>query len=271
MQKPHSAQTLLIEGADATAFAHAQFSSNVLGLATGHWQFSAWLDAQGRVRVFFQLARIADDQLLLLLRGGDAVVTTESLRRFVFRSKAIITALPPRSLCTDAALPAHAIQRSDDDILLGCGNHSLRISSERKSDNAWRLPQLRAGWPWLPDMLLNELLSPALSLQRLHAVVIDKGCYPGQEIVARMHFRGAHKKHLHRVELSRAEVPGREVCVDAQEKGWLLDVVVGDASVEALAVLNDEAVAKAVDQSLHSFDATSDVDFTICLRETWNA
>ena len=46
----YSAQTLTIEGADAIAFAQAQFSSNLATLAVGHWQFSAWLDAQGLAR-----------------------------------------------------------------------------------------------------------------------------------------------------------------------------------------------------------------------------
>jgi folate-binding protein YgfZ len=274
MQKPYAAETLVIEGADAIAFAHAQFSSNVLVLATGRWQFSAWLDAQGRVRVFFQLARVADDQLLILLRGGNAAATAESLRRFVFRSKVTVTALPLRSLSTGTAATAYSIQRSGDDLLLGCGDHSLRISDDRASDDAWRLPQLHAGWPWLPNALLSELLSPALSLQRLQAVVIDKGCYPGQEIVARMHFRGAHKKHLYRVQLSRAAMSGERLRINAHDKGWLLDVVIGDTTVEALAVLDDDVVTHAVYETLHSVTTPSndgDGDFTIRLQETWNA
>ena len=66
------AETLLIEGPDALAFAHAQFSSNVQSLAIGAWQFSAWLNAQGRVRALFHLARLDEQRLLLLLRGGEA-------------------------------------------------------------------------------------------------------------------------------------------------------------------------------------------------------
>jgi folate-binding Fe-S cluster repair protein YgfZ len=85
MPTPYPAETLLIEGPDAIAFAQAQFSSKVSSLATGHWQFSAWLDPQGRVRALFHLARLADDRLLLLLRGGSAAAVVDALQRFVFR------------------------------------------------------------------------------------------------------------------------------------------------------------------------------------------
>lgn len=254
------------------AFAHAQFSSNVMALATGHWQFSAWLNPQGRVRAFFHLVRTAEDQLLLLLRGGNAAIMTEALRRFVFRSKLTLTALPPRALSVGPSLPLHAAYHDRENLLLGCDTHSLRIFSEGIGDNAWRLPQLREGWPWLPDALLNELLPPALSLQRLRAVVIDKGCYPGQEIVARLHYRGGNKKHLHRIELSPinfapSKNPGEILRVDAHEKVWLLDIINTDVGVEALAVLNDDVVAQATDEK----NVSTDDGVSIQLRETWNA
>ncbi|MEP6899657.1 MAG: hypothetical protein ABI870_14110, partial [Rhodanobacter sp.] len=208
MSASYSAETLLLEGPDAVAFAHAQFSSNVTALAIGDWQFSAWLDAQGRVQAFFQLARMSDDRLLLLLRGGDAVAIIDALRRFVFRSKLTLTALPPRALGTGPSLQLHAVRSEEGMFSLGCGDYSLQIKSASAGDDDWREMQLRDGWPWLPSSTLNELLPPSLSLQRLLAVVVDKGCYPGQEIVARMHYRGGHKRHMHSVVLSQQVAAG---------------------------------------------------------------
>jgi len=272
MSKAYLAQTLLIEGPDAMAFAHAQFSSNVNELATGSWQFSAWLEPQGRVRFFFHMARVADDQLLLLLRGGNAADMVDLLRRFVFRSKLTLTALAQRTLSTGPSLPLHIIQQAHETLLLGCDSHSLQLSSEDASDDdTWRSLQLRTGWPWLPDSLLNELLPPALSLQRLHAVVIDKGCYPGQEIVARMHYRGGNRKHLHHIEMSSTDskpskITGEILRVDGHEKVWLLDVIQSDVGIEALAVLNDDIVAQAVSEKLE----LTDEGISIHLREKWN-
>lgn len=259
MQPSCPAQTLLIEGPDAIAFAHAQFSSPVTSLTVDHWQFSAWLDPQGRVRALFQLARIADDRLLLLLRGGQASVMADALRRFVFRSGVSLTAMPARTLSTGPAQPLHELRTDNDLFSFGCGTHALEISIAGPGDNNWRLPQIQMGWPWLPESQLNELLPPALSLQRLHAAAIDKGCYPGQEIVARLHYRGGSKRHLHTVELSQPAIAGESLRVDGREVGCLLDVVRHDDDddedrIDALAVLHDDVVSQASDGRLDVFD-----------------
>lgn len=263
----HFAETLLIDGPDAMSFAQAQFSSPVDSLPVAHWQFSAWLDPRGRVRALFHLARLGDDRYLLLLRGGEARTTAEELRRFVFRSKLGISALPARNLATGPAQPMHRVTDDGDVVSLGCDSHSLCISSSARGDDAWRLLQLRAGWPWLPSSLAGAPLAPALSLQRLHAVSTDKGCYPGQEIVARLHFRGGHKRHLHHVSISRAASAGDMLYRDGREIGCLLDVITTEAHTEALAVLSDEMVALAVDGHALSCDNGIDIN----LIATWTA
>lgn len=250
----HPAETLLIEGPDAAAFAHAQFSSAVSSLTVGQWQFSAWLDPQGRVRALFHLARLGDGRYLLLLRGGSAASLAEALRRFVFRSKLDLTALPPRALATGPAMPLHACSDENGIASLGCGMHSLQIVDGDRSDDNWRLPQLRAGWPWLPVEMLGELLPAALSLQRLHAVAVDKGCYPGQEIVARLHFRGGHKRHLHRVTLSQAAHAGDMLRSDGREIGCVLEVIATNDDIEALVVLSDDVAAQVGGRSAYPLD-----------------
>lgn len=267
MPTPYPAETLLLEGPDAIAFAQTQFSSKVSSLVIGQWQFSAWLDPQGRVRALFHLARLADDRLLLLLRGGSAAALVDALRRFVFRSKLTLTALPPHALVTGPAQSVHTIHGEAETLSFGCGMHSMQITAEDGGDDAWRLPQLRAGWPWLPAQVLNELLPPALSLHRLHAVAIDKGCYPGQEIVARLHYRSGHKRHLHSAFLSQVASAGEALRLDGREVGYLLDVIDTDAGVEALAVLNDDVAEQAENGRLNSFDS----NLVIRLGTRWPA
>jgi hypothetical protein len=244
MPTSHPAETLLLDGPDAEAFAHAQFSSKVNSLADNQWQFSAWLAPNGRVRAFFHLARLAGDRYLLLLRGGSATMMVHELQRFVFRSRLNLTASPARTLATGPALSMHAIVHDAETLSFGCDTHSLIVTTGT-GDDAWRLPQLRAGWPWLPSGLLNELLPGALSLQRLHAVAVDKGCYPGQEIVARLHFRGGHKRHLHSVTLSQAINANDVLRHDDRDVGRVLDIVATDEGIDALVVLDDDLVTSA--------------------------
>lgn len=268
---PH-AETLLLEGPDAGAFAHAQFSSKVGALAIGQWQFSAWLDARGRVRTFFHLARLEQERYLLLLRGGQATTMADTLQRFVFRSKLSVAAQPRRALTTGKAQPLHAVRQNDSVLSLGCGNHSLDIvplpdSTESCANDAWRQLQLREGWPWLPTSALDALLPATLSLQRLHAVAVDKGCYPGQEIVARLHFRGGNKQHLYRVTLSHPMAAGEMLRINGQEVGRLLGVLASEDHIEALAILSDMQVPQPDTGSEHAFDN----HMTLKIETSWPA
>jgi tRNA-modifying protein YgfZ len=267
MSTPRSTQTLLIEGTDAVAFAHAQFSSKVNSLAIGEWQFSAWLNSQGRVRALFHLARLSDDQLLLLLRGGSAAAMADALQRFKFRSKLTLTACSTRVLCTGPSLPIHALRVEGENISFGCGTHSMQLAHDGTADERWQLPQMHEGWPWLPDQALDALLPPALSLQRLQAVVVDKGCYPGQEIVARLHYRSGHKQHLHSVELSQPAIAGESLQHDGREVGLLLEVIDTHEHIEALAILHDDAVSQANNGRLNAFDNK----LVVHLRTAWPA
>ncbi|WP_233523315.1 folate-binding protein YgfZ [Dyella solisilvae] len=200
--------------------------------------------------------------MLALLRGGDAASLAQSLQRFVFRSKVKLTAQTPRHLGTGPALESYAFDSEGDGYVFGCGTHSLVVGAA--ADDAWRLPQLQAGWPWLPGNLPGELLPPAISLERLQAVAFDKGCYPGQEIAARLHFRGGHKRHMHCVVLSQPLTGGTLLRHGGKEAIHLLDVVVGETDVQALAVIDDDVV------KLLESDAMNGVDEGISLRITAN-
>ncbi|MBB6183433.1 YgfZ/GcvT domain-containing protein [Oleiagrimonas soli] len=213
---PLHTSLLRIAGVDALRFAHAQFTSHVSSLAVGAWQWSAWLDARGRVQQLFHLLRIDEHTLLLALRGGDAGAMASQLQRFVFRDKVTLEALPSRSLQAGAALPAGSVQSVDDALHLGFGDRRLcLLPTEASHDTTWRRQAIANGEPWLPDAVIGTLLPPALSLRRLGALSLDKGCFPGQEIAARLHYRGGHKQVLLHVQLAAPCVPGDRVSLDA--------------------------------------------------------
>jgi tRNA-modifying protein YgfZ len=265
MPTSNIAHVVSIEGPDALAFAHNQFTSPVTNLPNGQWQFSCWLDAQGRVRVLFHLARLSDDTLLIVLRGGNAGEFADALRRFVFRSRLTLTAKEGLKIASGAALPMHLADVENDTIRLGCGSHSIHIGSHVVGDDTWQIAQLHEGWPWLPNDALNELTPPALSLHRLGAVALDKGCYPGQEVVARLHYRGGNKRHLHRIELSKHVADGTFLQHDDREFVRLLNVVSCNERIESLAVIADEV---ASNMAFHS-ENTSDDGVAITLLNAW--
>ena len=216
----HRAALVELAGEDAGAFAHAQFASDVAGLAPGSAQWSAWLDAQGRVRNLFALARIDPQRLLAWLPLGDAAGMAAALGRYVLRSRLRVRALEEHAYSTVAAgkgTPAVVVR--DDGIELALPAlpawrlHFRGIPSDAGPvidalPSALAAAGIEAGLAWLDGGLEGGFTGAALDLGRIGATRIDKGCYPGQEIVARLHYRGGNKRHCRRLRIDgRGETP----------------------------------------------------------------
>ncbi|NIJ91582.1 hypothetical protein FHT12_000240 [Xanthomonas campestris] len=250
-------------GTDAVAFAHAQFANDVQALAIGQWQWNAWLTAKGRVIAIFALLREDDTHLLLLLPDGDAAGIAAQLGRFVFRRKLKIGvaalsayggfATPARAQGAKAdigtqrieldmgspALPRTLVLLSDQQAL------AAPIESARM-DADWRRADLQLGLARLPDSQREQWTPQQLALDRLHAFSVKKGCYPGQEIVARTHFLGKAKRALQLLQVEAAvgdaaAEPGQAVLLGETTVGTLVSVA-GDL---ALAVLPLELTLEA--------------------------
>lgn len=243
------AELLNIHGADALAFAQAQLSSDVLALHDGQWQWSAWLDVRGRVRALLQLARIDATHLQALLRGGSAQTLVDALRPYMMRSAVTVQARQAGALRTGTALSMAMFEQSAQADAFGFGDCSLCVDADTTSGDdeamqSWRLSAIRAGHPWLPDAALSEFVPQALSLERLTAVSFSKGCFPGQEIVARLHYRGGHKKHLCRITAKQPMLAGDALRHADTDVGMVLDaVIVAADAYEALVVLRDDIAA----------------------------
>lgn len=234
------AQTLIIEGPDAIAFAQAQLASDVASLAVGAWQWSAWLNPKGRVRALGHLLRTGEGQLRFVLRGGTATAMAQGLAPYVLRKRVRLTPDAPALLVDAPPRPAGTLEWDDDAITLGLDGYAMRIA-HGTSDAAqcWRAHAIARGHAWLPENTLGELLAPSLSLQQLGATDLGKGCFPGQEIVARLHYRGGCKQHLRHIESAAPLVPGSTLRVDGSAAGTILDSVSEAGIARALAVVRD--------------------------------
>lgn len=227
------AHCILIEGTDARRFAQAQLAGNLDRLAAGHWQWNAWLTPQGRVRALMHLADAGEGNLLGVLRGGDAEAIRDDLARFRLRAEVALT-VRTCAARADAPLAPGVAAFDDGTLVLGYGSRSLRLEASAGAPCApgaaetWRLEDIRAGWPVLPSGE-PQFLPPALGLEHLLAVSFDKGCYPGQEIVARLRYRGGHKQRLYHL-----QAPGE--ALESVNGIACLDAVAHDGMVDALTV-----------------------------------
>mgnify|MGYP001053230034 CR=1 FL=1 len=279
MPAPDRNGSILLHGADAPAFVQAQFSNDIGTLVPGTWQFGAWLNAQGRVRAFFQLVRLGDEAFLLLLRGGNAADIAAALRRYVLRARVTVEIASGTlygEVLQDGSVYSLAGTIFDvvcDDAglhLLLPGTPALEWRFERHDDAVdtpsvdartpeFRAAEILAGLPQLPETQLERLLPAWLGLERLGAVSHSKGCYPGQEIVARLHFRGGEiRRGLYRLRLHGLSPPAAGSTLRDErgsEAGVLLQVVPAPGAVhEALAVLRDGVTTEGI----HVENAPSD-------------
>ncbi len=247
-------------GADAAAFLQAQSMNDVAVLAPGHWHWNGWLTPKGRVIALFALLRLAPDRFWLLLPDFPAAELQARLQRYVFRSKLVLSIAP----VVVAAGPSAATPASDqyvgDDAsglaldfggeggprtlwLLPAADPAL-APADAGTDHAWFAADLAHGLPRLPADAVEAWTPQMLSLARLSAYSLRKGCYPGQEIVARTHYLGQAKRELARlsgqdlrpglsVETAAGAAAGQVVCaaVSGREALAVLAADTGDELV----------------------------------------
>jgi folate-binding protein YgfZ len=242
-------EVLAITGRDAAKFAHAQFMSDVAALAAGHWHWSGWLTPKGRVIALFALLKFDDETLWLLLPDFDAGELASQLQRYVFRSK---LELEPRddlrasgafAAPTQAAGASFARTGEGVELDFGAdgGPRTLRIDAPPADDDAkpqaeWFAFDLAHGLPRLPTSQREHWTPQQLSLERLRAFSVKKGCYPGQEIVARTHFLGQAKRGLVALSAAKPLPVGADVELDGAAIGKIVSASPAEPCF-ALAVL----------------------------------
>lgn len=252
-------RVITLDGADAVAFAQAQTMNDVGALADGHWQWNGWLNPKGRVIALFALLRFSTASVWLVVADADAVALAAGLRRFVFRSKVAIALREDLQVAGRFALPAQArgaaLSREGEPVELDMGGDGgprvMRIAPAGvlASDSAATLPvgarceqdwaafDLAHGWPRLGEAQFEAWTPQQLSLERLRAYSVRKGCYPGQEIVARTHFLGKAKRGLVRLRCTRAVELDEVMAGDSRPVGQF----VAAAGDEGLAVMPIDA------------------------------
>ena len=245
---------LALDGPDAVAFAHAQFASDVQKLDVGTWHWSTWLNPKGRVIALFALLRTSAESLRLVLPDANATLVGDALRRFVFRRKVTLT--PRAELHVAGAfsiprLPRGALEGAEDAadglrLAIDAGR-TVRIGSapaphSAQALDAWNVADLRAGIPRLPAPQAEQWTPQQLGLERLDAYSVSKGCYPGQEIVARTHFLGKAKRQLVLLRVADGVGAGADVVQDGRAIGSVV-AAAGTAPRLALAVLPLELAA----------------------------
>jgi folate-binding protein YgfZ len=222
-------QAVIAEGPEALKFLQGQLSQDLDSLAPGEASWSLVLHPQGKISAWFRITRVTDDRFILDLDAGWADEVLTRLNRFKLRTKIDITLAPWTSLTiVGPGADDLAVDGVEHDMITSWAGVQVRDVfgldlSEQSVDvmplSASELDALRieAGVPKM-GVELDESTIPAAAGIVEQSVSFTKGCYTGQELVARIDSRGNNvPKRLLSVVLSGDVVPGAQAAITADD------------------------------------------------------
>ncbi len=238
---------LQVTGEDARAFLHAQLTNDIENLAPGAARYAGWCSAKGRLLATFLVVPFPGGFLLQLSRDLVPFVV-KRLSMFVLRSKLKITDATAQWAQFGQWGPGDGNPLSVSEI---DGVITVRVEADRtlllvpeqnsssyKPDAAaedWALAEIRAGRPLIAQATQDQFVPQMVNLELSGGVDFKKGCYPGQEIVARAQYRGAVKRRMVRLRGEALQL-GQDIFSD-DAPGQSSGTIVNAAGGEALAVL----------------------------------
>jgi len=219
---------------DAGTFLHSQLSADVLGLSNGQSTFACYCEPKGRVLALMLVCRIDEDYYIIMSAALVSAVT-ERLKIYLMRSKVSIDVQDSLAVmgmvATDGAQPLSGTQISipqpDSDACYVLMAEQLASDIDPVALDVWKLSELTRGITWLCPETSGAFLPQMLGFEQLGAVNYRKGCYPGQEIVARTHYLGKVKRHPRLLSSAQA------VCPQSMDK---IQILSADEQFDALVV-----------------------------------
>ena len=231
-----SYRAVLFEGPDAASFLQNQVTSDVGDLKHGFAYRSGYCNPKGRLIATLWLIK-SEENIVALLPYTVLMDFVQRIKRFIMRSQVTISELP------DAFVMGLIKQGEDSPPVGRCEaviNDSMSfvlvdtkdpsdevqvlIRSTRLDDeNRWFCETIKAGFIDIEGETQGQFLPQWINLQANGGVSFSKGCYPGQEIVARTKYLGEVKRRLFRLNLSaQVDSPKPIVNKDGQTAGTLL-------------------------------------------------
>ena len=229
-------------GDDAAKFLHGQLTQDVEHIEAGQARLAGFCSAKGRLMASFVIWRAQPGEVLLACSADLLALVLKRLSMFVLRAKCKLSdasaELPLWGLAGDSAVKAlgdaappsawgHAVVgtgsvvRLPDAVIDGLSVPRLLLAGAPPpalpalSDEAWRAYEVHSGVARIVAATAEQFVPQMVNLELVGGVNFQKGCYPGQEIVARSQYRGTLKRRSVVVSSTAPLAPGMEIFHDA--------------------------------------------------------
>lgn len=221
-----------ISGEDAAKFIHGQLTQDFVLLDQNQARLAAFCSAKGRVQASFIGFKRPDGDVLLVCSKDLLAATLKRLSMFVLRAKArltdasdefVICGLVGSATKTIAAHAQSAWAKADFDTqtvvnLYPADGVARQLwiapvacpapAGAALSLSLWQWSEVRSGVATVTTAVIDAFVPQMLNYESVGGVSFKKGCYPGQEVVARSQFRGTLKRRTFLVHSEYALAPG---------------------------------------------------------------
>lgn len=227
---------LRARGRDARAFLQGQLSADLTRLTADRALLAGYHNPQGRVLALLRLFEVAPGEMLAVLPRELIAPTLARLSAFILRAKVVLTddsphwrleglagpgasagATPAAPFMAQLPVAADGLARLGDSFALRVGagrtrwllatpagaaapqeGAPFRDCEQAAAPDLWQRLAVEGGEPQVYASTSGEFVAQMLNLDAVGAIAFDKGCYTGQEVIARAHYRGRVKRRLQR-------------------------------------------------------------------------
>ena len=252
-----------ISGADSTEFIQGQMTQDISAIGDDEARMTAILNPQGRV-MSTALIMHWDDSIILVLNKDTVDDLIVWLSRFILRSKVTVSRLEAHiyglnqnlanieSDSLDLEKEIFCLRSIETDaertLLITKSLHDFSKSSiTTMSSRNWQLADIQAGIPIIYKENIAKFIPQMVNLDLINGISFNKGCYTGQEIVARVQHRGKIKRRMFHIstQQSNTEIrPGTPVLLGDSEVGTIIQSEQHKSQIHSLAVIRDDASNK---------------------------
>ena len=261
-------------GPDAASFLQGQLTNDVASLSLSQVRLAGFCSAKGRLQASFLVWRAGPDELLLACSASVLAATLKRLTMFVLRAKCklsdasaelVLTGIvgpgvgalmPAAEAWSKLDAPQGALLRLPDvdgepRCIVAGPAHATFASATPLALDAWRALEVRSGIALIEAATVDQFVPQMLNFELVGGVDFQKGCYPGQEVVARSHYRGTIKRRMFLYTCYAQAQAGQEV-FHSDDPAQPAGMVVNAAPAGTGSVALVEVKLAAVDQgSLH--------------------
>ena len=201
---PDGLGVLAFRGPDAARFLQGQLSADIEKRGLGASTLAGLHSPQGRTIALLALLRTTADEVLAVVPRELVGVVDQRLRKFILRSKVRIEdaseafhviGIPAGA---DAAPEWAQLPWGDRRLHLVPAAQAMEFDGDAAARDSWERADIAAGLPQIYTATSEAFVAQMLNLDLLGAIAFDKGCYTGQEVIARAHYRGRVKRRLQR-------------------------------------------------------------------------